>query len=258
MMAAAREGGDHRKNHFQIGPHFFHDCRGEDGAEFEDGAQRGGVSVCLVKHSGKMEQHCTIWWASASVGSSHFHQHIIPFTRDSPTTPSASIQMRRALDIPRAVCTQPHFQVEQELADTMERISGAPADVAETVSAARSPTRPLASSLFAVRRGRQPLDLEEAGSAAAYVTTANEFLTASGNVLGNATRRLQGEKRNNAPAQILKHKPRNLYSLLDFSTALILHLMLSEPNVMQLLMFQISSWLTATRPTRVQRSRGRV
>ena len=73
----------------------------------------------------------------------------------------------------------------------MGRIAGAPSPDAAGEAAVRSPPpppRPLASSLFAVRRGRQPLDLEEAGSAAAYVTTANEFLTGSGNALGNATR----------------------------------------------------------------------
>ena len=100
-----------------------------------------------------------------------------------------------ASDIPRAV-TQPTFQVEQELADTMGRISGGPSDAVEAAAPPRTPSRPLASSLFAVRRGRQPLDLEEAGSTAAYVTAANEFLTASGNVLGNATRhRQEGERR---------------------------------------------------------------
>ena len=95
-------------------------------------------------------------------------------------------------------------QVEQELADTMGRISGAPSpsDVLKTAPPPRTPSRPLASSLFAVRRGRQPLDLEEAGSAAAYVTAANEFLTASGNVLGNATRHHQeGEGRRVRPTK---------------------------------------------------------
>ena len=77
----------------------------------------------------------------------------------------------------------------------MGRISGAPSDVVEAAPPARTPPRPLASSRFAVRRGRQPLDLEEAGSAAAYVTAANEFLTASGNVLSNATRRHQEGER---------------------------------------------------------------
>ena len=79
----------------------------------------------------------------------------------------------------------------------MGRISGAPSDVAEAAppAAARTPSRPLASSLFAVRRGRQPLDLEEAGSAAAYVTASNDFLTASVNVLGNATRHRQDGER---------------------------------------------------------------
>ena len=81
----------------------------------------------------------------------------------------------------------------------MGRISsGAPSDVAEAAPpAARTPSRPLASSLFAVRRGRQPLDLEEAGSAAAYVTASNDFLTASVNVLGNATRHRQDGERGN-------------------------------------------------------------
>ena len=78
----------------------------------------------------------------------------------------------------------------------MGRISGGPSDAVEAAAPPRTPSRPLASSLFAVRRGRQPLDLEEAGSTAAYVTAANEFLTASGNVLGNATRhRQEGERR---------------------------------------------------------------
>ena len=81
----------------------------------------------------------------------------------------------------------------------MGRIAGAPSSPDAAEAAVRSlppPSRPLASSLFAVRRGRQPLDLEEAGSAAAYVTTANEFLTGSGNALGNATRQHhKGEER---------------------------------------------------------------
>ena len=95
----------------------------------------------------------------------------------------------------------------------MGRISsGAPSDVAETTSpvAVRTPSRPLASSLFAVRRGRQPLDLEEAGSAAAYVTASNDFLTASVNVLGNATRHRQDGERGNMLVLTIDRPPLHL------------------------------------------------
>ncbi len=59
-----------------------------------------------------------------------------------------------------------------------------------TEEASRVPRqhRGSASSVYTVvRSSRQPLDLDSAGSAAAYVTASNGFLDAADNAVGNAT-----------------------------------------------------------------------